>query len=168
MEGSVETSQDDHSTHSQQLKHSLDSFGIPFFDYSVELSAPCRGVVVWAMLKEIGVQGMRERIVRHNDMANETANLVSQHAHLELLGNPELSICCFRFNDPQVKDLNAFNQQLHRQLIRENNYLPSTTKVNGNLAIRPCYLGARTESKHVQGLINSVVKIGCVLLETEA
>ncbi|GEA59316.1 pyridoxal phosphate-dependent decarboxylase family protein [Vibrio comitans] len=168
LEGTVEASQHDHSTQSQQLKHSLDSFGIPFFDYSVELSAPCRGVVVWAMIKEIGVQGMRERIMRHNDMANETANLVSQHAQLELLGNPELSICCFRFNDPKVKDLNTFNQQLHRQLIRENNYLPSTTKVNGNLAIRPCYIGARTEFKHVQGLINSVVKIGRVLLETEA
>ena len=145
---------------SQQIQHSLDDFGIPFFDYSVELSAPSRGVVVWAMLKEIGVDGMRDRIRRHNDMAMETANLVREHEHLELLGEPELSICCFRFNEPSIKDLNVFNQQLHRQLIRENEYLPSTTKVNGKLAIRPCYIGARTEIKHVIGLVDAVVRIG--------
>jgi len=29
----------------------------PDFDCGVELSAPCRGVVVWALLEEIGVDG---------------------------------------------------------------------------------------------------------------
>ncbi|MDN3714989.1 pyridoxal phosphate-dependent decarboxylase family protein [Vibrio breoganii] len=164
LEGSVESAPDNPLSESQQLQHSLDSFGIPFFDYSVELSAPCRGVVVWSMLKEIGVQGMRERIKRHNDMATQTAQLIQDHPQLELLGSPELSICCFRFNDLQIEDLNAFNQRLHRQLIRENCYLPSTTKVNGKLAIRPCYLGARTESKHVIGLVEDVVRIGRSLM----
>jgi len=39
----------------------MDDFGIPYFNYGVELSSPCRGVVVWAMIREIGVEGMRER-----------------------------------------------------------------------------------------------------------
>jgi aromatic-L-amino-acid decarboxylase len=160
LEGSVVQSVQENPTISQQIQHSLDDFGIPFFDYGVEISAPSRGVVVWAMLKEIGVDGMRDRIRRHNDMAIETANLVKSHEYLELLGEPELSICCFRFNAPNIKDLDAFNQQLHRQLIRENVYLPSTTKVNGKLAIRPCYIGARTEIQHVIGLVDAVVRIG--------
>ncbi|NRA89486.1 MAG: aminotransferase class V-fold PLP-dependent enzyme [Rhizobiales bacterium] len=94
LEGSVE--QDDQA--SPKIEHSMDSFGIPYFDYGVELSSPCRGVVVWAMLKEIGVDGMRARIKRHNDMASYIANFAKNHPNLELLQEPTLSICCFRYS----------------------------------------------------------------------
>ena len=50
-----------------RIEHSLDDFGVPYYDYGVELSAPCRGVVVWAMIREIGVEGMTQRVKRHKD-----------------------------------------------------------------------------------------------------
>jgi len=150
---------------STKIEHSLDDFGIPYFDYGVELSAPCRGVVVWAMLKEIGVEGMRKRIVKHNDMATYIYHFAEKHPHLENLLEPELSISCFRFIDERISDLDQFNQQLHRQLVRENNYMPSTTKVDGKLAIRPCFIGARHEQSHVDGLLQSVLRIGSNMLE---
>ncbi|MEH6446882.1 MAG: hypothetical protein V7784_23565, partial [Oceanospirillaceae bacterium] len=142
------------------VAHSLDSFGIPYFDYGVELSSPCRGIVVWAMLKEIGVQGMRERIIRHNDMSRYIAKIADGHPQLELLDEPTLSICCFRYVNESIVDLNRFNQALHRRLVRENNYMPSTTKVRGQLAIRPCYIGARHEKHQADGLISEVLKLG--------
>lgn len=145
---------------STKIEHSLDDFGIPYFDYGVELSAPCRGVAVWAMLKEIGVEGMRERVIRHNDMAAFISQFAHKHPNLEVLSEPVLSICCFRYIDEKIDDLDQFNQQLHRQLIRENQYMPSTTKVNGKLAIRPCFVGARHELSQVEGLLNAVLKIG--------
>src|SRR5262245_19840344 len=78
---------------SQQLvEHSMDSLGILYADFGVELSSPPRGVIVWAMLKEIGVEGLRARIVRHNDMAARIAERVRSHPSLELLAEPTLSI----------------------------------------------------------------------------
>lgn len=154
----------DSESHSAKIAHSIDDFGIPYFDYGVELSAPCRGIIVWAMLKEIGVKGMQERVVRHNEMADEIARLAKQHENLELLLEPTLSICCFRFVDKNITDLNQFNQKLHRRLVRENQFMPSTTRVNDQLAIRPCYVGARHEPSQVMGLINSVLRIGKSLL----
>lgn len=142
------------------IEHSLDDFGIPYFDYGVELSAPCRGVVVWAMIREIGVEGMRERVKRHNDMANHVARFASEHPHLEVLGKPTLSICCFRYMAPGVSDLDLFNQRLHRRLVRENEYMPSTTRVNGKLALRPCFVGARADQSQVDGLLDAVLRIG--------
>ena len=52
------------------VEHSMDDFGgaLLGFNYGVELTSPCRGVMVWAALREIGADGMRERI-EHNDMA---------------------------------------------------------------------------------------------------
>lgn len=143
-----------------RMAHSLDDFGVPYYDYGVELSAPCRGVVVWALIREIGVEGMRQRIKRHNDMANYLATAVKAHPNLELLLEPTLSICCFRYVAPGIVDLDSFNRQLHRRLVRENQNLPSTTVVNGELALRPCFVGARTNHTHAQSLLQDVLRIG--------
>lgn len=143
-----------------RIEHSLDDFGVPYYDYGVELSAPCRGVIVWAMIREIGVEGMTQRVKRHNDMASYLANAAKEHPNLELLLEPTLSICCFRYVAPGIVDLDSFNRQLHRMLIRENQNMPSTTQVNGKLALRPCFVGARTNHMHAESLLQDVLRIG--------
>jgi aromatic-L-amino-acid decarboxylase len=150
-----------------RIEHSMDDFGVPYFNYGTELSAPCRGVAVWALIREIGVAGMRARIVRHNDMAHELAEVCRSHDNLELLLEPSLSVCCFRYVTPRVSDLDRLNRRLFRQLIRENEFLPSTTQVNGQLALRPCFLGARCESDQVDGLLQSVLRIGDALIDEQ-
>lgn len=145
------------------IEHSLDDFGIPYYDYGVELSAPSRGVVVWALIREIGVEGMRRRIRRHNDMARYIADVARQHPNLELLLEPTLSICCFRYVTPEVANLDSLNRQLHRRLVRENRNIPSTTQFNGKLALRPCFVGARSNLSHAQSLVEDVLRIGAEL-----
>jgi len=142
------------------IAHSQDDFGIPYYDYGVELSAPCRGVIVWALIREIGVEGMTQRIRRHRDMASYIAKVARAHPNLELLNEPTLSICCFRYVGPNIVDLNLFNQRLHRRLIRENENLPSTTQIRGQLALRPCFIGARTHQEHADALLDDVLRIG--------
>jgi len=150
-----------------QIEHSMEDLGFPYFNYGTELSAPPRGVVVWALIREIGVSGMRERIVRHNDMARELAGFCRAHENLELLLEPTLSICCFRYVSPRVSDLDQLNQQLIRRLVRENEFLPSTTRVDGQLALRPCFLGERTQSDQVDGLLQAVLRIGKALADEQ-
>lgn len=147
-----------------QVEHSFDSMGIPYYDFAVELSAPSRGVVVWAILKEIGVEGLRRRVKLHNDMAARIAERATAEPQLELLQPPTLSICCFRFVDPAIPDLNAFNRALFRRLLLENEHLPSTTTVNGCYAIRPCFIGARTVWPHADQLVDAVLRLGRSLL----
>jgi aromatic-L-amino-acid/L-tryptophan decarboxylase len=142
------------------IEHSLDNFGVPYYDFGVELSAPSRGVVVWALLREIGVAGVAARVKRHNAMAAHVAQLAREHPNLELLQEPTLSICCFRYVAPNVNDLDLLNQRLHRRLTRDNRSLPSTTRVNGRLALRPCFIGARSELSHARALVADVLRIG--------
>ncbi len=148
----------------EAAQHSMDSLGIPFFDFGVELSAPARGVVVWALLREIGLEGMRERICRHNAMARWLADKVREHQALELLQEPTLSICCFRYVPQTLKGqreaLNQFNRRLHRQLVHNNINIPSTAMVGQNFAIRPCFIGARTGWKEAEGLLQEVLEQG--------
>jgi len=160
LEGTLEHQAEERS----QIVHSMDEFGIPYFDYGVELSSPCRGVAVWALIREIGVDGMRERIKRHNDMARDLAEISRRHEQLELLLEPSLSICCFRYVAPGVADLDQLNQRLCRRMTRENEFMPTTTRVNGKVALRPCFIGARSERDQVDGLVQAVLRIGDALV----
>jgi aromatic-L-amino-acid decarboxylase len=147
----------------REARHSLDALGTAYADMGVELSAPSRGAVVWAMLREIGRDGLRARVCRHNAMARHLASTIRADPHLELLREPTLSICCFRYVDPRIGDLDAFNRALHRQLIHNGRNMPSTTQINGKLAIRPCFIGARAGWEQAQQLLDEVRRVGAQL-----
>jgi aromatic-L-amino-acid/L-tryptophan decarboxylase len=139
-----------------------DTMGPPFHDWSLDLSAPSRGLVVWSALHEIGVDGLRTRVVRDNDYARALAELVRTEPSLELLGEPELSITCFRYRGDGVDDaaLDELNHQLVRRLHASSPYVPSATWVNGRFAIRPCFINPRTEQADVAELVRWVREIG--------
>lgn len=143
-----------------KAQNSMDSLGIPYDDYGLELSAPCRGVVVWALIREIGKEGLANRVMRHNAMAQHIAQRAKEHANLELALEPTLSICCFRYVDEKVEDLDELNRRIHRRLVHNGINIPSTTVVNNNLVIRPCFVGARTEWHHADDLVDEVLAIG--------
>lgn len=164
LEGSIAQNE---SGDAALIVHSMDDFGIPYFNYGIELSAPCRGIAVWAMICEIGVEGLRERIKRHNDMARDVADFAEQHAKLELLQTPTLSVVCFRYIGNGNGDIDVLNQRLHRKLVRENEFMPSTTRINGKLALRPCFIGARSEDDQVDGLLQAVLRIGAEIEKGE-
>ncbi len=144
----------------------FDSFGELFHDFNLDQSAPSRGVVVWAILREIGADGMRERVVRHNNFARRLAALVDADARLELLVPPTLSICCFRYRAPELDEpaLDRLNAEIARRLRAETPYVPSTTRVAGRFAIRPCYINPRTSEREVDGLARSARQLGDALL----
>lgn len=142
------------------VEHSMDSLGIPYGDFGLELSAPSRGVVVWALIREIGKQGLAHRVMRHNAMARHIAERARHDPHLELVVEPTLSICCFRYLDSHSGDLDKLNRRIHRQLIHRGVNLPSTTTVNGKLVIRPCFIGARTRWQQADSLVDEVLDIG--------
>ncbi len=148
------------SVTNENVQHSMDSLGIPYSDFGVELSAPCRGAVVWALIREIGKEGMRARICRHIAMARWLANKALAHPNLELLMQPTLSICCFRYVSASHNDLNELNKRIHRQLVQNGTNIPSTAVIDEKIAIRPCFVGARTNWQHVYSLLDEVLAIG--------
>jgi aromatic-L-amino-acid decarboxylase len=139
-----------------------DSMGPPFHDWTLDLSAPARGLVVWSALYELGVDGLRERIVRDNGYARQVAELVRADPALELLTEPELSICCFRYRGEGLPDerLDGLNQQIIRRLHATSPYVPSGTLVNGRFAVRPCFINPRTEPRDVAELVRWVREVG--------
>ncbi len=142
---------------------SVDAMGIPYADFGVELSATSRGVQVWAILREEGAEGVAARIRRDNDFASFVSHHARQHPRLDTLTEPELSIACLRYRPttPWPEEaLNDLNARIHRRLVRETRYLPSTTIVAGHFAIRPCFINPRTTWEMVHAFLAELVRIG--------
>ena len=149
----------------EKARSQFDSQGIHWYDRSMELSAPARGVWVWATLREIGAEGMRQRIRRHIGLANRLADRAAADPRLELLLSPTLSIACFRYRREGLDEqtLDAVNTEIVQRLRAEEDLVPSTTRVDGRLAIRPCIVNAATTVAEVDALADAVVRIGDTL-----
>jgi aromatic-L-amino-acid decarboxylase len=145
---------------------SLDSMGIPYFDFGVELSAPVRGVAVWGTLRELGIDGVRTRIVQDNDFARRVAERAREHPRLELVLDPVLSICVFRYRpsgDPAEAAIDAANREILRRLARETRFVVSSTVVRGQFALRPCFINPRTSMSDVDAFVDTVIALGDTL-----
>ena len=143
-----------------EVESSLDAMGIPYFDFGVELSSPPRGVMVWAILRELGVSGMRARIVADNDFARHVAVRAREHARLELVSEPVLSICGFRYRGTAERDWDDLNGRILRRIARETQIVVSSTVVDGTYVLRPCFINARTALADVDAFVDTVVRMG--------
>ncbi len=85
---------------SGDLGSPFDELGLGTPELGVDFSTPARGIAVWAILREIGAAGMRARVTRHLDCARRVADRARTEPDLELLIEPQLSICCFRYRPP--------------------------------------------------------------------
>ena len=146
----------------EDARSQFDSQGIHWYDRSVELSAPARGIWVWAGLREIGADGMRRRFERHIVFARHLADRAEQHPRLELLDPPTLSICCFRYRRDGLTEaeLAAVNPKIVQTLRAEENLVPSTARIEGHLAIRACVVNPATTLAEIDALVDRVVAIG--------
>jgi aromatic-L-amino-acid decarboxylase len=149
----------------------FEDFGVHYDDMGVELSAPPRGVLVWAVLREIGRAGLHERIGRHIRYARRLTELARRHPRLEALTEPQLSIACVRYRPERPlgdAGLDELNEELLRRLWRSTGFLPTSTVVDGRFAIRPCFIGVRHAEDDVDGLAESLVDLGDALVAERA
>lgn len=141
----------------------FDELGIGTPDFGVDFSAPARGLAVWAILSEIGSDGVRERIVRHNDCARRVAERVRSCETLELLAEPVLSICCFRYRPSGWNDerrLDALNESILGAIRARGRTVTSSTRVGERFAIRPCFINPRSTRADADALVDEVLAVG--------
>ena len=144
----------------EQAHSQFDAMAGAWGDQSLELSAPPRGVVVWAVLREIGRAGVIARIDRHVAFAREIADRASAHPRLELLMEPQLSVVCYRYRPGPGVDADELNRVILDRLRRETTVAPSSTLIDGRFAIRPCFINPRTTEAEVAELVDAVIRFG--------
>jgi glutamate/tyrosine decarboxylase-like PLP-dependent enzyme len=142
--------------------------GNPWFcEYGPELSRGFRALKVWFHLKEHGIRRIAEKVEDNCRQAAYLGELVNTRPELELSTPVSLNICCFRFVAPDLTDtaLNRINEEIVMDLQESGVAAPSTTKLNGVLAIRVNITNHRSTMADFDLLVNEVVKLGRALVE---
>jgi aromatic-L-amino-acid decarboxylase len=132
-----------------------------FWDYGIELSRRFRALKVWMMLRYYGTRRISAAISEDNALAAYLAERVAGVEDFELLAPTELSICCFRYVPPGLRDklasaseeerdsldaeLNRVNASLMHRVQRGGRaYLSNATLPRGIYALRACITNFRT------------------------
>jgi glutamate/tyrosine decarboxylase-like PLP-dependent enzyme len=128
-------------------------------DYGPELSRGFRALKVWAHLKEHGIAALAAVIDRNIEQAQYLESLIITSPNLEMLAPVPLNICCFRYKFAEP-DNDRLNDEIVMQLQEQGIAVPSTTIINGQLAIRVNLTNHRTRNEDLDLLVDSIERIG--------
>lgn len=124
-------------------------------DYGPELSRGFIALKIWAHLLEHGTEKLGCSITENCKQARLLASLIDKHPELILLAPVNLNIVCFSFGHSDAR-----NEEIVLQLQEKGLAVPSTTTINGQLAIRVNITNHRTTDADMQFLIDQVISIG--------
>jgi glutamate/tyrosine decarboxylase-like PLP-dependent enzyme len=126
-------------------------------DFGPDLSRGFRALKTWFTLKSFGTKQIGDMIDRSCALARYLEARVASEPALELLAGAQLNIVCFRYRAPDADKVNAaIVSGLHESGIAA----PSTTRIDGKLAIRAALFNHRTGTGDIDAMLAAVLELG--------
>ncbi|MBE9555736.1 MAG: amino acid decarboxylase [Proteobacteria bacterium] len=133
-------------------------------EYMFELTFGDRALKTWAAVARMGRDGVRDMVINCDNLARLLGELVEKSDNLELLAPVSVSTVNFRYvpksgslsNDA----LNGLNQQISEAIVGSGEAHIPTTKVNGAVSLRACFLHYENCEDDVHHLIALVQQFG--------
>jgi aromatic-L-amino-acid/L-tryptophan decarboxylase len=126
-------------------------------DLGPDLSRGFRALKVWFTLKTYGAERLGAMIARTCTLAGYLERRILAEPRLELLAPVQLNIVCFRY---RAADANKVNGDIVVDLQESGIAAPSTTILDGQLAIRAAIVNHRTAAPDIDALISAVLDFG--------
>jgi aromatic-L-amino-acid/L-tryptophan decarboxylase len=141
-------------------------------DLGPDLSRGFRALKTWFTLKTYGADRLGAVITRCCALATYLEARILDEPRLELLAPVNLNIVCFRY---RADDANTVNGEIVIDIQESGIAAPSTTVLDGRLAIRAAIVNHRTDACDIDALVAAVLEFGArrsdgigYLSETEA
>jgi aromatic-L-amino-acid/L-tryptophan decarboxylase len=126
-------------------------------DLGPDLSRGFRALKTWFTLKTYGTEKLGAIIARTCALAGYLERRVLAEPRLELLAPVQLNIVCFRY---RATDANKVNGDIVIDIQESGIAAPSTTLLDGQLAIRAAIVNHRTDTCDIDALIAAVLEFG--------
>jgi glutamate/tyrosine decarboxylase-like PLP-dependent enzyme len=126
-------------------------------DLGPDLSRGFRALKTWFTLKAFGTDKLGAMIERTCRLARYLEAKVSAEPQLELLAPAQLNIVCFRY---RADDANRVNSEIVADIQESGIAAPSTTTLDGKLAIRAAIVNHRTDVGDLDVLVAAVLEFG--------
>lgn len=126
-------------------------------DFGPDLSRGFRALKTWFTIKVYGAEKLGQVISGTCELARYMEKCIGAAPQLELLAPVSLNIVCFRY---RCEDADRVNADIVVALQESGIAAPSTTTINGCLAIRAAIVNHRTSSNDISALIKATVELG--------
>ncbi len=125
-------------------------------DLGPELSRGFRALKVWMTLKTYGADRLGQVVEASCAVAQHLAGRIRSEPALELLAPVALNIVCFRVRAGE--DADALNRDIVADLQEAGIAAPSTTTIDGKLAIRAAIVNHRTKTTDADAMLDAVLE----------
>jgi glutamate/tyrosine decarboxylase-like PLP-dependent enzyme len=126
-------------------------------DYGPDLSRGFRALKTWFTLKVYGTEALGAIISHTCELARYLESRIASAPELELLAPVELNVVCFRYRS---EDAQRINPRIVIELQESGVVAPSTTILDGRLAIRAAIVNHRTGKSEIDLLVEKTVELG--------
>jgi glutamate/tyrosine decarboxylase-like PLP-dependent enzyme len=127
-------------------------------DFGPDLSRGFRALKTWFTLKVYGTDALGAAISRTCGLARYLGDRVVEAPELELLAPVKLNIVCFRYRVGD--DAHRVNARIAIDLQESGEVAPSTTLIDGRLAIRAAIVNHRTSRVEIDKLVEKTIAAG--------
>ncbi|HEV8697109.1 MAG TPA: pyridoxal-dependent decarboxylase, partial [Candidatus Limnocylindrales bacterium] len=124
-----------------------------FNEYQPQLGRRFRALKLWMQLRWFGLEGLRQRIERHIEMAKAFAAWIDADPDWERVAPVPFSTVCFRWypgSGLTDNDLDTRNAAIMDAVNRSGEVFLSHTRLRGRYVIRLSIGNIRTEPRHVE------------------
>lgn len=133
-------------------------------EHMFELTFGDRALKTWAAVARLGRDGVRDMVINCNNMARLLGKLVEKSGDLELLSPVSVSTVNFHYvpmgTSLSNEALNALNQRISDDIVDSGEAHIPTTKINGAVSLRACFLHYENCEDDVHHLIALVRQFG--------
>jgi aromatic-L-amino-acid/L-tryptophan decarboxylase len=126
-------------------------------DLGPDLSRGFRALKTWFTLKTYGTEKLGAVITRSCALAGYLEARILAEPRLELLAPVQLNIVCFRYRSA---DADEVNRNIVVDIQESGIAAPSTTVLDGQLAIRAAIVNHRSDTCDIDALISAVLAFG--------
>jgi aromatic-L-amino-acid decarboxylase len=122
-------------------------------DWGIQLGRRFRALKLWFVIRDYGVEGIRQKVRDHITWAGELAEEIRHNPDFELFEPQHLGLVCFRYKPAGEEDadkLNSLNDRLMRTLNATGRIYLTHTRVRGMHTLRIVVGQTNVTRLHVQ------------------
>jgi glutamate/tyrosine decarboxylase-like PLP-dependent enzyme len=138
--------------------------GVDFAMHGPQFSRGFAALKVWVSLLAHGRAAYGRRIAHDVALIRYLGELVEEHPDFELMCEPRLSICCFRYRPAgwrlSEQRLDRLNERLMTAIMADGRVYCSNAVIDGRFGLRACIVNFRTEAEDVERLLAVAAELG--------
>jgi len=121
-------------------------------DWGVPLGRRFRALKLWFVIRNYGVDGLKEKISKHLQLAQWFKDQVEADGLFEILAPVPLNTICFRTIVPNksLEEINLINEQLMQKLNKSGELFLTHVKLRGVYALRMVIGQTEVEQRHIE------------------